>query len=560
MKENTTADIILYNGKVVTLDQRSSIKESVAIKGDKIVFVGTDPEVMAWSGTATMKMDLKGHTVIPGLIDMHTHMDKAAVSEYSEEIPDVHDIPELLTWIRNKTKEKKAGDWIVFDKFFSTRLKEMRWPALAELDAVAPDHPVFLNGFFGGMINSAAMKKSGIDPEITHPGLLKDEGTGLLTGMLQSSAFGLLKDIPEKKISNDERLNALQEMMHQYNRMGFTSVCIGSGIPDSLMQYRELKKQNRLTLRIRQNMNLPKAGKMPVEYLEEIIRSWGTSTGSGDDWIRTGALKTWMDGGILTGTAWLREPWGAVANKIHGIKDPDYRGVLNLRKEDLVRSMELAAKLNWKLAVHIAGGGAVDIYLDAFEDVFGKISENKNRFSIVHGNFFDDHAIRRVKVQNIYLDMQAAWFFKDADMINRVLGQKRLRTFHPYRSLLKEGIIVHGGSDHMVKTDPDSAINPYNPFVAMASLVTRRTEKGSVFFPEEAVSREDALRMYTLNNAYGLFEENSKGTIEKGKLADIVVLSDDILTCGEEKLFDMKVLLTIVGGEIVYKDDPERFE
>jgi predicted amidohydrolase YtcJ len=509
---------------------------------------------MTWSGTATTKINLKGNTAIPGLIDMHTHMDRAAVSEYYEEIPDVHNIHDLLTWIKHKANEKKAGNWIVFNKFFSTRLKEIRWPTLAELDAVAPEHPVFLNGSFGGMINSVAMKKSGIGQKTIHPGILTDEKTGLLTGMLQSSAFELLIDIPETKISDKERLDALTEMMRRYNKMGFTSVSIGSGSPELLMQYKELKKQNRLTLRICQNMNLPKAGKAPVEYLQETIEGWGIKTGSGDDWIKTGALKTWMDGGILTGTAWLREPWGTVANKIYGIQNPDYKGVLNLGKEDLVKLMMLADKLNWKLAVHIAGGGAVDIYLDAFEYLFGKKSDNKNRFSIVHGNFFDNQAIQRVKESNIYLDMQAAWFFKDADMISKVLGQKRLQTFHPYKSLLKEGIMVNGGSDHMVKIDPDTAINPYNPFVAMASMVTRKTEKESVFFPEEAILREDALRLYTINNAFGLFEENLKGTIEKGKLADIAVLSDNFLTCPENKINRIKVLLTIVGGKVVYSD------
>ena len=152
----------------------------------------------------------------------------------------------------------------------------------------------------------------------------------------------------------------------------------------------------------------------------------------------------------------------------------------------------------------------------------------------------------------VYADIQPAWFFKDADLLQVVLGESRMETFHPYKSLVNAGVVVNGGSDHMVKVDPDLSINPYNPFTAMWSVVTRKTESGSVFNPEQGISREDALRMYTINNAYASFEEKQKGSIEAGKFADLVVLSADLLTCAKDSIRLIKPILTMVDGKIVY--------
>jgi predicted amidohydrolase YtcJ len=179
---------------------------------------------------------------------------------------------------------------------------------------------------------------------------------------------------------------------------------------------------------------------------------------------------------------------------------------------------------------------------------------NGKRFSIIHGNFYTAEAIRKMADMGVYADMQPAWFYKDADLLYRVLGEERMSTFHPYRSLFTAGVVVNGGSDHMVKFKSYTAINPFNPFVAMWSIVTRKTERGSTYETGEAISREQALKMYTINNAYASFEEDIKGSIEPGKLADIAVLSEDILTCPQDKLKDIEVLLTMVNGQVVYEN------
>jgi len=548
-------DLILVNGKILTVDKSFSIAEAVAIKNDRFLAVGSNADIIKLAGNSTTKIDLKGKTVIPGLIDAHLHPEGASLSELVEEIPDVRTRKALLSWIKTQATIKKKGEWIIHPKFFPTRLEEMTWPKLEELDAAAPQNPVFLNGSYGGIINSEAMRISNITGKTEHPGIFKKSETGQPTGLLNASAFSLLKMNKPAQLTYEERLDALEKMIARYNRVGITGLCSGAGDPENMRMYFDLKKSKRLTARILQNITLPLDIDASAEEIEKKLKSLGYYTGFGDEWIRVGALKVWIDGGILTGTAYLREPWGEKGKEIYGIDDTSYRGVLLISKKALITIGSVANKLGWKFTAHCTGGGGVDLMLDAFEEVNRIRPIKDRRFSIIHGNFFTPEAVERMKKLGVYADMQPAWFYKDADAMNYVLGEKRIGTFHPYKSLFEAGVMVNGGSDHMVKFDSYAAINPYNPFLAMWSIITRTTERGSVIVPGEAITRERALRMYTINNARASFEEDIKGSIETDKLADIVVISEDFLNCDVEKIKTIKAELTMVGGAIVYKSD-----
>ena len=331
-----------------------------------------------------------------------------------------------------------------------------------------------------------------------------------------------------------------------------TSVCSGGGPPEELKMFEKLSGNNDLTVRIFQNIIFPFDRKTSMTEMRETLKRFGKKTGDGNEWVKVGAFKVVIDGGVLTGTAYLREGWGKKAQEVYGINDPGYRGELFFSKDELIRLITVADEAGWKFTAHVTGGGGVDTLLAAFEAVNHSSPINKKRFSIIHGNFYTTDAIRKMADMGIYADMQPAWYFKDTELLNEVLGEDRIRTFHPYHSMMKAGIMINGGSDHMVKLDPDASINPYNPFLAMWSVITRKTDRGTVFNPEEAISREQALKMYTINNAYASFEENLKGSIEAGKLADLVVLSDDILTCPAERIREIKSLLTILNGRIVF--------
>lgn len=546
------ADIILVNGKIVTVDRDFSIVNSVAVSDGKILATGSDRKIRKLAGAGTKIIDLRGSTVVPGLIDSHLHPESASVSELDEEIPDLHTIEQLLKWIKDQTAIKDKGTWIIHPKLFFTRLIELRQPSLHELDSVAPFHPVFLNGSFGGMINSAAMKASDISERTSHPGILTDEKTGRATGFIRASAFGLLKIPGRKPLSSGERENALVNMFRCYNRYGITSIFSASGNFETVKMFRAMREKDILTVRVYQNILVqPKHG-ITVEEMSEKLKTFPEKTGDGDEWVRTGSLKVYLDGGILTGTAYLSEPWGENAQRIFGIDDPSYKGVINYSRDDLIAIVTAANNYGWSFTAHATGGGAVDILLDVCDEVNNSQPVTGRRFSIIHGNFYTSEAVALMKKLDVYANMQPAWFYKDADAMESILGKDRITTYHTYRTMTDAGITINGGSDHMVKLDASTSINPYNPFLAMWTIITRTTERGTVILPGESVTREEALRMYTINNAWASFEESLKGSIEPGKLADLTVLSKDILTCQPDEIRNIESLLTIVGGKIVY--------
>lgn len=551
------ADMILLNGKIITVDKDFTIAEAVAISGDSIIAVGKSSLMKRYTGSTTRVIDLKGKTVIPGLTDSHLHPESASLSELDTEIPDVHTLAELLTWIKSQAAIKEKGSWIIFPKFFSTRLTEMRNPSLAQLDSVAPSHPVFLDGSFGGVINSAAMRVSGITAKTDHPGVLKDKKNGRPTGILRASAFGLLKMPPEKILTQLDSENALVNMLKRYNRYGITSLVSGAGDFESVKIYLDMAAKKTLTARIYQNIMYEPGRNLSKEDVALQLKSFPHVTGYGDKWVRIGPLKTVLDGGILTGTAFMQEPWGTTAGGIFGITDSAYRGVVRYTREELLAIVSAASDAGWSVTAHATGSGAVNMLIDVYGEVNTTKSIKNSRFSIIHGNFYDSEAIKKMSELGVCANMQAAWFYKDADAMQYILGKERIKSFHPYRSMTDGGVIINGGSDHMVKWDANTSINPYNPFLGMWSMVSRETERGSVIGEEEAITREEALKIYTINNAYNSFEENIKGSIEPGKLADLAVLTDDILSCPVGKIKEIEAVMTILGGKIVYSAEKE---
>jgi predicted amidohydrolase YtcJ len=546
------ADTVLINGKIITVNKDFEIVEGVAISGDKIMAAGTSDQMSKLSGPGTTVIDLHGKTVVPGLIDSHLHPESASLSELDEEIPDVHTIGQLLDWIKSEAHKKKNGEWIIHPKFFPTRLTEMRQPSLSELDSAAPGNPVFLNGSFGGMINTKAMEISGFSRKTDNAGIIVDNQTGKPSGFIRSSAFGLLNISKPGILSPEARENALAAMLKRYNEYGLTSLVSGAGDPESMKIYRDMADKKILTARICQNILLPTLRKITRETLDSTLNIYKTVTGNGDEWVRTGSLKVFLDGGILTGTAYMPEPWGIKTRSLFGIEDASYHGIVNLTHEELLAIVSEANAYNWSFTAHATGEAAVDMLLDVYGEVNTKKSIREKRFSIIHGNFYSNDAIQKMASLNVYANMQPAWFYKDAVAMESILGAEKIKIFHPYKSMTDAGVMINGGSDHMVKYDANSSVNPYNPFLAMYAMVTRKTEQGSLILPGEAISREEALKAYTINNAFASFEEAIKGSIEPGKLADMAVLSDDILTCSEESIKEIKSLMTILGGKTVY--------
>jgi predicted amidohydrolase YtcJ len=319
---------------------------------------------------------------------------------------------------------------------------------------------------------------------------------------------------------------------------------------EGIRVYQELRQRNELTVRTAVTYVL--SGQGTPEQVRQEVERLPLVTGMGDEWFRVGPLKVFADGGILIGTAFLREPYGE-HTAIYGYHDPEYRGVLALPRENLVAIARAANQLGWQMTAHVTGGGALDALLDAYEAANRDRPIAPRRFTVTHANFPDARAIARARAMGVSFDMQPAWMHLDGPVIKDVFGPARMKDFEPFRALLDAGVLVAGGSDHMIGFDSRNAINPFNPFFGMWMAITRQMADGTVISADQVVTREEALRMWTSSGAWLTFEEALKGSIEPGKLADLVVISKDFLTCPVADIKDIEALLTVVGGRPTYR-------
>ncbi|MEK7408857.1 MAG: amidohydrolase, partial [Acidobacteriota bacterium] len=407
------------------------------------------------------------------------------------------------------------------------------------------------NGYTS-VLNSALLAKLGITRDTPDPSngkIIKDERgepTGLILGAPQ--LLGPLRRTRPR--THQDLLWAIESMQKKYNEAGLTSTIDRGQGPEGFRAYQQLQREGKLTVRTYVTYSISAQG-TPQQVREEVRRVPFT-TGWGDEWVRVGSIKTILDGGILIGTALLREPYG-LNTQIYGYKDPDYRGVQSVPKENLVEMARAANELGWQMTAHTAGGGATDLLLEAYEAADREKPIRERRFTISHVNFPNEQAWTRAKKLGVVFDCQPAWHHFDGPALKDVFGPARMSHFLPFRSLLDAGIVVAGGSDHMIRFDSRNAINPYHPFFGMWMTITRRTADGAVLNPEQSIRREEALRLWTLNAAYLSFEEKIKGSIEPGKLADLVIISKDFLTCPVEEIKDIDALATVVGGREVYR-------
>jgi predicted amidohydrolase YtcJ len=544
-------DIIYYNAKVITVAPDRPAAQALAIRGDRFAAVGGDEEVLKTAGPNTRKIDLGGKCVVPGIIESHVHPIGAALSEIDGPVPLLHSIAEIQAYVREQAGKLPASQLIFVPKVYSTRLADRRYPTRQEIDAAAPGRRVMLDNGYAAVLSSALLREAGITRDTPQPAngrIAKDAG-GEPTGLVLGAPQLLRKFRTSRSYTDQDRLWALRSMLQRYNSVGITSIYDRAEGPEGFRAYQALHKTNGLTARATVTY-LIRAEGTPEQVRQEIERI-PFVTGWGDDWLRVGTLKTILDGGILIGTAFLRAPYG-LHTQIYGFTDPDYRGVLSVPRENLFEMAKTADELGWQMTAHTTGGGATDLLLDAYEAADRIRPIRGRRFTVTHGNFPDARAIERAKNLGVVFDVQPFWLYLDGPAIKDVFGPARMKNFLPLRSLFDAGIVVGGGSDHMIRFDPRQATNPYHPFLGMWIAVTRKTVDGTVLNPEQRISRMEALKMWTWNGAYLMFAEKEKGSIEPGKLADFVVLSRDYANCPEDEIKDIEALRTVVGGKVVY--------
>lgn len=550
------ADLVLFNGKIVTVDPEFRIVEALAVKGDRILATGSSRQMLALASEGAERVDLEGKTVLPGLIDSHTHPVGAAMYEFDHEVPDLETIGDVLAYIKRRAEELEDGEWIVLSQVFITRLKEQRYPTREELDRVAPRNPVVFRTGPDASLNSLALKLSGIDRNfrITDglPGRIeRDPRTGEPTGIVRSAARFIKIRPSGKEPSREDYLRRLKMLLADYNSVGITSIIDGDTSDEEVELYRTLKDRGELTCRT--FLALSVNAQMPIEQIRERLRQAAASPLHRYDnmlWLR--GAKSYLDGGMLTGSAFMREPWGV--SKLYAIDDPNYRGMLYIEPEKLYQIMREALANELQFTAHSVGDGAVHAFLEAAE----RIARNDfplrdKRPVITHSNFMSLEAVRKMAELGVGANMQPAWLWLDAATLVKHFGYDRLAFFQPYKTIFAHRAIAGGGSDHMQKIGSMRSINPYNPFFGIWITLTRRARwMDEPLHPEQIITREQAIRFYTINNAWLTFEEAQKGSLEPGKLADFIVLDRDILTCPLEEIKDIQVERTWLGGKLVF--------
>ncbi|HEY6168912.1 MAG TPA: amidohydrolase [Verrucomicrobiae bacterium] len=571
-------DLILHNAKIVTVNSDFIVEEAIAIKGGRITEVGGSTEVLATAGPSTRRIDMHGRTVLPGLIDSHTHPTGACMTEFDHEIPAMETIVEVLAYIRGRVAKVKPGDWIILQQVFITRLKEQRYPTRAELDAAALENPVLYRVGPDAMCNSLALKLSGIDRDFKitdgSGGFVElDPKTGEPTGVLRNAtrfvkskstakskadakkpdqSAGLFDLAPAGKSPTDaQRLARLKELFADYNAIGLTTICDRDSSAGALAQYQQLRDEHELTLRVAASYGvsyLPATSKIQEQIRDVSKNPLFTKR---DPWLKIIGIKMYLDGGMLTGSAYMLQPWGVSA--MYGISDPAYRGVRFIPPEKLRPVVRTAVENGLQFTAHSVGDGAVTALVDVYEEINRTLSVAKTRPCVTHCNFLTPEAIAKMARLGVVCDIQPAWLYLDSRTLHKQFGEARTRWFQPLKSLFAAGVTTGGGSDHMQKIGPNRSNNPYNPFLGIATAVTRRAKWfDGQMHPEEALTREQAIRFYTINNARLLFLEAEVGSLEPGKRADFVVLDRDILTCPEDQIAGIKPVATYVEGKEVF--------
>ncbi len=553
------AELILRGGRIVTVNAEFTIAQAMAVRSGRIMAIGTDDEVGALAGPATQVVDLAGRMLLPGLIDSHVHPSGASQFEADHEIPQMDTIADVLAYVRKRATVVPQGEWISISQVFITRLREQRFPTRTELDEAAPNHPVFFRTGPDGSCNSLALQENGIDKEFAAKNpeqVLVNVNTGEPNGILRK-ASSVLKTRPvpgQKKLSEADQDDLLVRLFDDYNRTGITSVIDRNCSDKTRNQYARLLKNDRLTVRMRMSRSLSPNGELKA--IKARLDSIAADALFSDPQPRLAVIgvKVFEDGGMLTGSAYFTEPWGV--STIYGIVDPRYRGmqyVDEARLEELVRA---CAERNLAFTAHCQGDAAVEALVRAYATVNKDIPIQPTRSSITHSSFMSKAAIDGAAKIGVGVDLQPAWLYLDARTLVAQFGEERLAHFIPLAELFAAGVIAGGGSDHMQKIGSLRSVNPYNPFLGMWVAVTRTARwHDAAIHPEQALTREQMIRFYTINNAWLMRYEAEVGSLEVGKRADFIVVDRDLLTCPEEEIQGTQVLSAWIDGKKLFPRD-----
>ena len=538
------ADVVFVNGNVYTVNEKQPRAEAIAVKGDRIVFVGSNANAKQFQGRGTRVIDLHGETVVPGMTDAHYHFIGVGQREMNLNLEGITNLEDFLAKVKERVDRTKPEEWVTGRGWIETFWKPPVFPTRWDLDKISPNNPVFLTRAdgHGAVANSAALKIGGVTKESKDPfggQILRDKQTGEPVGMLLDNAQGFVsRHIPAP--TQAEIQQAIILANKRSIELGLTQIQDPGGSYRDVDLYKKLYGEGKLKLRIYKAVYGP--GPEAKRLLSEgpIIEAFG-------DRLNVRTIKVVSDGALGSRGAALLEAYS---------DDPDQRGFLRVKEEDLLPMLKEALQKGIQVETHAIGDYANRFILDEYEKALNSVPKSQRK--IAEPRWRDEHSqivnpidIPRFAKLGIIPSMQASHAIGDLHFAPSRLGMKRLEGAYAWQSFIRSGVIVPGGSDAPVERG-----EPMIEFYAAVARKDIRGFSGEGWHPEEKVTREQALKMLTIWPAYAAFEEDVRGSIEVGKLADLTILSADIMKIPEMEILKTHCVMTVIGGEVVYEAAP----
>jgi len=529
------ADLVIKNGKIVTLDAQNTLARALAVKFGRILAVGDNPDIEALIGPQTTLIDLDGRALIPGLIDSHCHMGMAGAARVMNEdlsqeagVRSIADIQERLA---RRAAGTPAGEWVYGYQEDDAKLAEKRHPTRWELDAAVPDHPVMMSTVGGHfyIANSKAFTQAGVTRDTPDPvggKFDRDPATGEPSGGVHEKALEVLRPGGPPEPTREQARNGAKQMLEECASAGLT--CVYDTVTRPQIQaFLDLKNEDRLPIRMRMDVHID---------LFPALKALGIYRGLGDDMLRICGLKFFFDGAISARTAAVSEPY---------LNQPGFTGVMATTPEIALDTVRPAYAAGYRISSHANGDRAIALYLDIMEKVQTEFPRQDPRNRIIHCTVLNPELIGRIKKLNMLPTIFGPYVYYHGDKLLPAFGEKRLEWMFAARSLLDAGLIAAAHSDHPCA--------PHPPLMGVHGLVNRTTRAGLPIGASQKVTVVEALRLYTTHAAYQSFDENTLGSLEPGKCADMVVLGEDILSVPTERILDIPIDMTLVGGRVVYQ-------
>jgi len=528
--EREEPDLILHNGNLWTVDPRAPRAQAVAISDGRFLAVGTNDEILSFATSRSRKVDLGKKTVLPGFIDAHSHPAESGRLHLRQVDCDLRSIKAIQAALRERAAKTPPGEWVLGFKYDDTKTAEGRMLTLKDLDDAVPNHPVLVNhrGGHENFVNSLALKAAKVDESTLDPpgGKFDRDSSGHLNGRVIERAEAAFRKVIPSTFTRDDCREGVKLISKMMTKTGITSVGDALGSPEDLQAYQDARDTGDLPMRV--------YCFIAWRFIDQMIAA-GVRTGLGDEWVRIGGMKQVADGAISGRTARLSQPY---------IGSPNDYGTFSASEEELYEFGRKAYAAGWQLGTHANGDVAIERVLNVYERLNREFPRKDPRFRIEHCTLINDSIIQRMKALNVIPTPFSTYVYYHGEKM-QYYGKERLEHMFALRTFLDAGLHPTQASDYPPGEFP--------PMMALQSEVTRTDMKGNVWGASQKVSVEEAIRVGTINGAYASFEEKLKGSIEPGKLADLVVLGLDPFREDPSTLVTIPVERTMTGGKWVYE-------